>query len=212
MRPLNLEMAARAQAITIYNLICQYSLDVMSTHSASKFERTILETIEKNLHQLILEISKLPDMLAHRLNDDIDPNMFEKTIRRSVDNCRRLMGNLELLPNPSDGISSRPRQLQKDEIVTKSLHTERDETVLRVIAITGEKGGIEEIERLLVNDRLEDGIEMLLEKMLRFLAEMPVDRYHDYRDFRHKGLRGYLINRFLREKWRRARERWSRDD
>ena len=122
------------------------------------------------------------------------------------------MGNLELLPNPSDGISSRPRQLQKDEIVTKSLHTERDETVLRVIATIGDKGGREEIESLLVDGRLEDGIGMLLEKMLRFLAEMPVDRYHDYRDFRHKGLRGYLINRFLREKWRRARERWSRDD
>ena len=110
----------------------------MSTHSASKFERTILETIEKNLHQLILEISKLQDMLAHRLNDDIDPNMFDKT-RRSLDNCRRLMGYLELLPNPSDVKSSRPRQLQNDESVTKSSHTERDEIVLRVIAtIDGE--------------------------------------------------------------------------
>jgi hypothetical protein len=174
----------------------------MSTHSASKFERTILETIEKNLHQLILEITKLQDMLAHRLTDDIDPNMFDKTIRRSVDNCRKLMGHLELLPNPSDVKSSRPRQLQKDENVTKSLHTERDEIVLRVIATIDDKGGREDIERLLIDGRLEDGIEMLLEKMLRFLAEMPADRYQDYRDFRHKGLRGYLINRFMREKWR----------
>lgn len=173
----------------------------MSTHSASKFERTILETIEKNLHQLILEITKLQDMLAHRLNDDIDPNMFDKTRRRSLDNCRKLMGHLELLPNPSDVKSSRAQQLQKEETVTKSLHTERDEIVLRVIATIDDKGGREEIERLLIDGRLEDGIEMLLEKMLRFLAEMPVDRYHDYREFRHKGLRGYLINRFLREKW-----------
>jgi len=92
--------------------------------------------------------------------------------------------------------------LHKDEIVTESLDTENDELVLRLIALTGEKGGMEEIERLLVNDRLEEGVEMLLEKMLRFLAEMPVDKYHDYREFRHKGLRGYLINQFIREKWR----------
>jgi hypothetical protein len=156
----------------------------MSTHFASTFERTILETIEKNMHQLILEITKLQDILAHRLNDDIDPNMFDKTIRRSVDSCRKLMGNLEILPSHSD----RAR--------------ERDETGLRVVASINDNGGREEVEGLLVDGRLDDGIEMLLEKMLRFLAEMPVDRYHDYRDFRHKGLRGYLINRFLREKWR----------
>ncbi len=92
--------------------------------------------------------------------------------------------------------------MYKDEIVIKSLDTANDELLHRLIAITGEKGGTEEIERLLVDGSLEDGIEMLLEKMLRFLAEMPVDSYHDYRDFRHKGLRGYLINRFMREKWR----------
>ena len=95
------------------------------------------------------------------------------------------------------------KQLQKDEIVTESLDTERDEIELRTIASIDYKGGSKEIERLLLIDgRLEDGIELLLEKMLRFLAEMPVDGYHDYRYFRHKGLRGYLINRFLTEKWR----------
>jgi len=72
----------------------------------------------------------------------------------------------------------------------------------RFIEAIDKKSGREEIERLFIDGSLEDGIEILLEKMLRFLAEMPVDRYHDYRDFRHKGLRGYLINRFLREKWR----------
>ena len=94
------------------------------------------------------------------------------------------------------------RQLQKDEIVTKSLHKESDEIVLRVIATIDKKNWREEIERLLKDGRLEDGIEMLLEKMLRFLGEMPIDRYHDYRDFRHTGLRNYLIHRFLTEKWR----------
>jgi len=77
----------------------------------------------------------------------------------------------------------------------------------RLIATSDNKGWgrREEIERLLKDGRLEDGVEMLLEKMLRFLAEMPVDRYHDYREFRHKGLRSYLIHRFLTEKWRACR-------
>ena len=91
--------------------------------------------------------------------------------------------------------------MDKDKIVTESSDTENDELVLRLVALTGEKGGREEIERLLVNDRLEEGVEILLEKMLRFLAEMPVDKDHDYREFRHRGLRSYLINRFMRDKW-----------
>jgi hypothetical protein len=50
--------------------------------------------------------------------------------------------------------------------------------------------------------RMERATEVkeLLDRMLRFLAEMPVDKHHDYRTFRHTGLREYLINRFLREK------------
>ena len=161
----------------------------MSTNFASTFERPILYTIEKNLHQLIFELTKLQDMLAHGLNEDVDPNMFDKTIRRSVENCKRLMGNLEILPNPSDVKRARAA-------------TEGDEIVPRVIASIDNKDGREEIERLFMDGRLVDGIKMLLERMLRFLAEMPVDGYNDYRDFRHKGLRGYLINRFLREEWR----------
>ena len=94
------------------------------------------------------------------------------------------------------------RQLLKNEIVKKSLHEKSDEIILRVIATIDRKNWREEIERLLLDGRLEDGIEMLLEKMLRFLGEMPIDRYHDYRDFRHTGLRNYLIHRFLTEKWR----------
>ena len=90
-------------------------------------------------------------------------------------------------------------QLHKDKIVTKPFHTESDEMVLRFARARARR---EELERLLKDGRLEDGVEMLLEKMLRFLAEMPVDRYHDYREFRHKGLRSYLIHQFLTEKWR----------
>ena len=93
--------------------------------------------------------------------------------------------------------------MQKDESVTKPFHKESDEIVLRLIAsIDDKRARAEEIERLLKDGRLVDGVEMLLEKMLRFLAEMPVDRYHDYREFRHKGLRSYLIHQFLTEKWR----------
>ena len=62
------------------------------------------------------------------------------------------------------------------------------------------KSDEEEIKEPPKNGKATAGVEMFLEEMLRFLGEMPVDKCHDYRDFRHKGLRGYLINRFLREK------------
>lgn len=70
---------------------------------------------------------------------------------------------------------------------------------LRFIEALDIKNGKEEIEKPLKGGR-EEQIEILLDEMLRFLAEMPVDKYHDYRTFRHGGLRSYLINRFLREK------------
>lgn len=71
---------------------------------------------------------------------------------------------------------------------------------IRFIEALDIKSGKEEIEDTLKGGR-EDGVEILLDEMLSFLAEMPVDNYHDYRTFRHGGLRSYLINRFLREKW-----------
>jgi hypothetical protein len=43
-------------------------------------------------------------------------------------------------------------------------------------------------------------IKLLLDDMLDFLAEMPSDNYHDYREFRNLRLRGYLINKFMRER------------
>ena len=63
------------------------------------------------------------------------------------------------------------------------------------------KSSKKEIEELIRSGKVIDGVEMLLEEMLSFLAKIPADEYHDYRVFRHKGLREYLINRFLREKW-----------
>ena len=96
--------------------------------------------------------------------------------------------------------------MHRDEFFIESLDTDSNELVFRLIASSFENGGREEIERLFRNGKIEDGVEMLLEKMLRFLAEIPVDKYHDYGEFRHKGLRSYLINRFMTEKWRtRAR-------
>jgi hypothetical protein len=44
-------------------------------------------------------------------------------------------------------------------------------------------------------------IKLLLDEMLDFLAEIPVDKYHDYRNFRNLRLRGYLINKFIHEKY-----------
>ena len=91
--------------------------------------------------------------------------------------------------------------MYKDEILTESLDNESNELMFRYITSTYETGIREEIERNLINGRFEEGVEMLLEKMLRFLAEMPVDKYHDYGEFRHKGLRSFLIHRFLTDKW-----------
>ena len=42
-------------------------------------------------------------------------------------------------------------------------------------------------------------IKRLLGGMLDFLAEMPVDKYHDYREFRNLRLRQNLIHNFMRE-------------
>ena len=49
-------------------------------------------------------------------------------------------------------------------------------------------------------------IKLLLDNMLDFLAEIPVDKYHDYRNFRNLRLRGYLINKFMQERY--ARVHW----
>jgi hypothetical protein len=67
-----------------------------------------------------------------------------------------------------------------------------------------------EIEEQLESKKANAEVEILLDTMLRFLAEMPVDEHHDYRTFRHTGLRGYLINRFLREKWNEELSRSAR--
>ena len=49
------------------------------------------------------------------------------------------------------------------------------------------------------NQKEEEKIKQLLNGMLDFLAEMPVDKYHDYREFRNLRLRQHLINDFIRE-------------
>lgn len=99
-------------------------------------------------------------------------------------------------------IDPRCARTYKDVMGMKMERMEEKKAVaLRFIKTIDKKSRKEEIEELLTGGRIEDGIEMLLDEMLRFLAEMPVDKYHDYRDFRHTGLREYLIHRFLREKW-----------
>jgi hypothetical protein len=56
---------------------------------------------------------------------------------------------------------------------------------------------------LIYNEKEVKNIIQLLDCMLNFLAEMPVDKYHDYRDFRNLRLRQYLIHSFIREKYAR---------
>ena len=72
-----------------------------------------------------------------------------------------------------------------------------DASAIRTI---DEKCETEEIEELLSPVSERESTEKVLDEMLKFLGEMPVDKYHDYGDFKQKGLRGYLINLFLREK------------
>ena len=55
-----------------------------------------------------------------------------------------------------------------------------------------------------LTDKEKAGLKVLLDRMLNFLAEMPVDKYHDYRIFRHTRLREYLIHRFLREQLKKS--------
>jgi hypothetical protein len=43
-------------------------------------------------------------------------------------------------------------------------------------------------------------VKYLLDDMLDFLAEMPIDEYHDYREFRHLRLRQYLIHKYIVDK------------
>lgn len=67
-----------------------------------------------------------------------------------------------------------------------------------------------EIEKLLKSGRLDKGVKMLLKEMLKFLGDMPVDKYHDYRDFRHRGLVDYLVFRFMSERWSKERKKERR--
>jgi hypothetical protein len=56
---------------------------------------------------------------------------------------------------------------------------------------------------LIYNEKEVKNVIQLLDSMLDFLAEMPVDKYHNYRDFRNLRLRQYLIHSFIREKYAR---------
>ena len=47
----------------------------------------------------------------------------------------------------------------------------------------------------------KEKIKKVLDEMLDFLAEMPVDKYHDYREFKNLRLRQYLIHNFMRKKY-----------
>ena len=74
----------------------------MSHQVSSNFERTIIEQIKKNLRHLVLDITKLEAILEKRQNENIDTYEFEKIRRKSLDCCRKILGNIEILPNPSD--------------------------------------------------------------------------------------------------------------
>ena len=67
---------------------------------------------------------------------------------------------------------------------------------MRKIEISKEK------KRIQVNQKEVKKEIQLLADMLDFLAEMPVDKYRDYKEFRNLRLRQYLIHSFMRERER----------
>jgi len=62
------------------------------------------------------------------------------------------------------------------------------------IEISEEKNDLDSNKR--INEKEVTRIKQILDDMLDFLAEMPVDKYHDYREFRNLHLRKYLIHKF----------------
>jgi hypothetical protein len=71
-------------------------------HLLTRFERNILDSICKNLYQLKSEITRIEALLSDSLEKEINSNHFENSRKLSIDCCRKIMGNLEILPNPSD--------------------------------------------------------------------------------------------------------------
>ena len=65
----------------------------------SNFERTLFDIIRKNLQLLLFDINKLEEILENRTIEDIETDVYRKARRRSLENCRRIIGNLELLPH-----------------------------------------------------------------------------------------------------------------
>jgi hypothetical protein len=102
------------------------------------------------------------------------------------------------LPAYSD--VGRTKNTKKEVRMKMSKIEESNSIDLRFIEANDEKSGKEALMEPLRSKRVEDKAEKFLDDMLKFLAEMPIDRYHDYRAFRNIRLRDYLINRFLRER------------
>ncbi len=85
---------------------------------------------------------------------------------------------------------------------TCNVKMEKDRVELHLIEAIDRNNDGEEIKELLENEKVKAEVEMFLEEMLRFLGEIPVNKNHDYRTFRHGGLRRHLINQFMREKFK----------
>jgi hypothetical protein len=80
--------------------------------------------------------------------------------------------------------------------------------IIKIEKIKAKKKGVQVNTK--EKEKEEKKIKLLLDDMLDFLAEIPVDKYHDYRNFRNLRLRGYLINKFMREKYARKVTRSAR--
>jgi hypothetical protein len=58
-------------------------------------------------------------------------------------------------------------------------------------------------KKIRLNQKDVKEVKQILDDMLDFLSEMPVDKYHDYREFRNLHLREYLIHKFIKKNYAR---------
>jgi len=117
------------------------------------------------------------------------------TVRRSKERHGYDVGN-----NIGDGSGADAKVYEEKEI-NESRPNFKLADVLDMAARYHEKNDLDSIKKTTENDITS--IKQILDDMLDFLAEMPVDKYHDYREFRSLHLREYLIHKFIQKNVRK---------
>ena len=66
-----------------------------------RFQKNLLDLIKENLRELNTNVIILESFIDYRDFEETRPESFEKMKETAQNCCRRIMGNLELLPSPS---------------------------------------------------------------------------------------------------------------